>query len=400
MPEPNEPIENDGLDTFDLLSAEDVPEVKEEVKEEVKKEEPKKEEAKKEEEEEIEIEGEPELEDNEEEEELTEDIDLITPVRSKEILAKYPDVFKDFPYLKVAYFRDKQYTDILPTVNDAKEAVGRSQILGKFESELKQGSTEGILKAVKENDPAAFAKVVDEYLPSLQRVDPNAFYHIIGNMAKPIIHNMAQQAQATDNDDLRNAALVINRFLFGNDTLTPMQRYSKETPEKNKAEDEINQQRVEFYREKIEAVQTELDTKSSNALKSTIDLHIDPKGVMSDYVKRNAVRDCLAGVQALIAADKPFKTHLDNLWKRAAEDKLSRQAVDRIRIAYLSKAKAYLPAALQKARNEALRGLKSKETTRDKRGLIAPGKAATSSGNGSKNEMKQGENTLDFFMRD
>lgn len=402
----NEPIEQ--LDTMDLLMG-DEPEINDDVKEEVKKEEPKKEtkenkEDKEDKAPEIEIEGEDELDledESDDEEEPDEDVDLITPVRAKEILAKHPDLFKEFPYLKVAFFRDKQYTDIFPTVNDAKEAVDRSRLLSQFETELKSGSTEGILKAVKDNDPNAFAKIVDEYLPSLQKVDPNAFYHIVGNMARPIIHTMAQRGKATGNEDLTNAALILNRFLFESDTLTPMQRYTKENPERDKAQDEIQQQRMEFYRERFQSVQSELATKTSNALKTTIDMHIDPNGKMTDYVKRNAVRDCLSGVEQLISNDRPFRVHLDNLWKRAAEENFSRQSTDRIRAAFLSKAKVYLRPALQKARNEALKGAsKQTDSTKNKRGPVPVGRATTSSKTSGETSIKQGEKTLDFFMRD
>ena len=37
----------------------------------------------------------------------------MTPVRRKEILAKYPKLFKDFPYLEKAYYREQQFTEVL-----------------------------------------------------------------------------------------------------------------------------------------------------------------------------------------------------------------------------------------------------------------------------------------------
>lgn len=391
-------------DTYDLLAPDPTEEVVEEQeeKEEEPKEEEKEEKPKKGE---IEIEGaDEEVLEEEEPEEPEEDIDLITPVRTKEILAKYPTLFKDFPYLKAAYFRDKQYTSILPTVSDAKEAVEKSQTLDKFEGDLKKGSTESILKAIKENDATAFGRIVDDYLPSLQRVDPNAFYHIVANIARPLILNMAQRGQATNNDDLKQAALTLNRFLFESDTLTPMQKYAKEPdPNAAKAQTELQREREAFFREKIESVQSDLELKAGNALKTTIDLHIDPKGVMSDYVKRNAIRDCLSHVEQMIGSDRQFRVHLDNLWKRAADENFSRTSQERIRAAYLGKAKTYLPIALQKARNEALKGVSRTNNTnaepKNKRGPITPGKATTSSNSG-KNEMKPGEKTLDFLMRD
>src|SRR3990167_9176528 len=76
-------------------------------------------------------EKEPETEEKEEpeKEEEPERLDLVAPVRKKEILAKYPTIFKDFPYLEVAYFRDRQFSEIFPTVDDAKEAQEKADTL-------------------------------------------------------------------------------------------------------------------------------------------------------------------------------------------------------------------------------------------------------------------------------
>src|SRR6188508_1980225 len=57
-----------------------------------------------------------------------EDLELTTPVRRKEILAKYPKLFKDFPYLEKAYYREQQFTEINPTIEDARVASEKAKI--------------------------------------------------------------------------------------------------------------------------------------------------------------------------------------------------------------------------------------------------------------------------------
>jgi hypothetical protein len=58
-----------------------------------------------------EVETDPDEELKEIEEELEppteEQLELVTPVRRKEILTKYPNLFKDFPYLEKAYYREQ-----------------------------------------------------------------------------------------------------------------------------------------------------------------------------------------------------------------------------------------------------------------------------------------------------
>ena len=56
-----------------------------------------------------------------------EKLELTTPVRRKEILTKYPNLFKDFPYLEKAYYREQQFTEIYPTIDDARAASEKGQ---------------------------------------------------------------------------------------------------------------------------------------------------------------------------------------------------------------------------------------------------------------------------------
>src|SRR6267142_1435217 len=69
-----------------------------------------------------------ELEDEEEQPE--EQLELVTPSSKRDILAKYPKIFKDFPYLEKAYYREQQYTEVFPNPADAKKAAADSETLG------------------------------------------------------------------------------------------------------------------------------------------------------------------------------------------------------------------------------------------------------------------------------
>ena len=103
-----------------------------------------------------------------------EDLELMTPVRRKEILAKYPKLFKDFPYLEKAYYREQQFTELLPTINDAKIAVEKAQVLDKFDCEIMSGDITTVLEAAKDESQEAFLKIADNYLPALRKVDQQA----------------------------------------------------------------------------------------------------------------------------------------------------------------------------------------------------------------------------------
>jgi hypothetical protein len=338
-----------------------------------------------------------------------EQLELVTPVRRKEILAKFPTLFKEFPYLEKAYYREQQFTELLPTIDDAKMAVEKSATLDRFEADLVSGNTENILKAVKAENIEGFHKIIDDYLPALARVDEQAYYHVIGNLTKHTISAMVMEARKSGNDVLQNAAAILNQFVFGSTDFKPPTNLAKNNPADKQVDDKINERQQAFVKQQYETVNNDLNTKINNTLKNTIDAHLDPKNSMSDYVRRTAGKECLETLESLIARDTRFKSLADKLWEKAFEANFSKESVDRIRSAYLSKAKTLLPSVIKKARNEALRGTGRRvkdddaqdttETTSN-RGPVAPGRPRSNNAGGkvtSGKDIPKGMSTLDFL---
>jgi len=285
-------------------------------------------------------------------------LELKTPVPRREILKKYPNLFKDFPYLETAYYREQQYTELLPTIDDAKKAVENSDTLNKFERELMSGSTENILKAVHSENKDAFYRIIDDYLPTLARVDEKAYNHVIGTIIKHTIMSMVNESNRQQNESLKTAAHLLNQFVFMSSDFEPPQKLSRgKSPDEKGKENEISEREKQFTRQRFETTREDLNTRVSSVLKSTIEVNIDPKKSMTDYVRRTASREALETLTNLIERDSRFKSLMDRLWEKAFESNFDRENTDRIRKAYISKAKTLLPSVIKKARNEALRGL-------------------------------------------
>jgi hypothetical protein len=332
-------------------------------------------------------------------------LEFVTPVRRKEILAKYPTLFKDFPYLEKAYYREQQFTEYFPTIAEAKTAAEKAETLDKFENEIMGGTTENILKAVKEENPEGFAKLVDEYLPTLARVDERAYMHLLGNVTKHTIVAMVKEAKRSSNDALQNAAALLNQFVFGSTEFTPPQNLSKgERPEDKRVNDETKKQQEEFLRGRFDSVNGDLNSRVNNSIRAAIEQNIDPRDTMAPYVKRNAVRDAVETVSELMSKDARFKSITDKLWERAFKENFSKNSTDDIKKAFLSKARTLLPAVIKKARNEALKGTghrvrNDEEETTSNRGPVPPGKPRTTqAGKITKgSDIPKGMSTLDFL---
>lgn len=399
-------------ETMNLLAEDDKPEESKDTlleSEEIKDEEVEGEESEDEEDEEIQL-----TEDETEDEEVDEEkLELVVPVRRKEILAKYPKLFKEFPYLEKAYYREQQFTEIVPTIQEARQAVQKAESLDQFENYIKSGKTEAILKVVKNNDPEAFNRLADDYLGTLARVDKDAYHHVLGNVVKETISSMVQEGRASNNEDLKRAAQILHQFVFGSSEWKPPGKLASEVRADPK-EEEFNKKQQEFSRQQYQTAQDDLNQKVDNVLKNTIKKFLDPKESMTDYVRKTASREVLENLQGIIQADKRFKVIIDNLWKNAHNNNYSQTSLDKIRTAYLSRAQTVLPSVIKKARSEALKGLgkrvkedseESPEPESRKKGPAPVGRTASSpiSGKNDKEKAKSipvGMSTREFLMSD
>lgn len=351
-----------------------------------------------------------ELERPKEEEEL---LELTTPVRRKEILTKYPNLFKDFPYLEKAYYREQQFTELLPTVQDARIAVEKAQILDQTEQAVMNGDISSILSAAKQENQEAFYKIADNYLPTLKSVDQQAYYHVLGNVIKDTIITMVREGRALGEQGapLQAAANVLNQFVFGSQNFVPPSTLSRQVrPEEQDREQEFQRQEQQRTYTQFESVRDDLQSRADNVLKSTIDGHIDPRGSMTDYVKTHAAKEAFDSLEDLINKDSRFRSLLDKLWEKAFETNFSKEATDRIKSAYLSKAKTLLPSVIKKARMDALKGLGKRaseeesevEETAPKKGPITPGRSTSSSSGKIRkaSDIPKGMRSIDFLMQD
>jgi hypothetical protein len=339
------------------------------------------------------------------------DITFDAPPRKKEILKEYPELFKKFPFLEKMLYRDRQYSELFGSFDDAKEIAEKSESFNNFESQLLAGNTEEILREVKTADEKAFNIIVDDYLPTLAKVDKEAYFHVVGNLNRRLIMEMVQEANDTSNDDLKQAALLVNQFVFGSSKfIAPTLRVDK--TDKSAERSEAEQERLSFTRERFESARDDLQSRVDNTLRATISDYIDPKGAMSSYVKKNAVADAMKILSSSIALESSTVKNLDKLWRSAFDSKFSKDSLNKIQSFYLSKAKGNLKNAIMKARAEALKDSKphvqreketddreeqEEETPRTLRKNITPGRPSQPK---NKDGIKRGESVADFFMRD
>lgn len=335
---------------------------------------------------------------------------VVVPARRKDILSKYPKLFEDFPELEKSYYRERKYTEILPTIEDAREAVEAKQNLDIFEAGLAKGDIGSILKAVKDTDEGMFHGLVDNLMEHLRTTDKSAHLHVVGNVFKEGLAAAYTEGKESGDDSLKAAAHVIYKYLFGTGNYEPPTTLSKAVP-KNEEAERVAQEREQLTRERFETARNDLALRLDNTLKATIAHNIDPKGLMTDFVKQNAIKIAGEKVQDLIRNDARFKQILNQYWRRAGQQNFSKTSIEAIRAAYLSRAKSLLPTVLKTVKNEALKGVSRKakdgedvESPRKK--LLTPGRSASPSSSSGKSPSErakgipQGMSTADYLLSD
>lgn len=343
-----------------------------------------------------------------------EDLELTTPVKKREILAKYPKIFEEFPSLEKSYYRELEYTKLLPTIQDARDAVTAVKTLEAFESDLREGNTVELFKAIAQEDPNGFAKLADKYMENLAATDEKAYHHVLGNITKDIVTAMVNAGKKAGNKELQESATTLYQFMFGDIEWKPKQRLSIDnSTEENKEREALNKEKADFEKTKFTERQGELMTGVNNRIKSVIDINIDKKEEMTPYVRAKAVEDVQTKLDKLMKADSRFQSIVNRLWDNAKKEKYSRESLQRIESAHTHKAKSLLPTVILSVKKEALKGVNSrKRTTKDNkntetndtdtntsRNSAASRDRADDTRNLDKSKPLPGESTLDFLTR-
>jgi hypothetical protein len=339
-----------------------------------------------------------------------EDLELKTPVSRRQLMKEYPDIFKKHPGLESTIYRERAYTDILPTIEDAKNAKEALNILDNFDKDLKQGKTVDMMKAVLSTDEDAFKKLVDNYMPNLEQVNKDAYHHVLGNEIKHVVHAMSTYAKENDNKEVAQAAATLYQFMFNSTKWEAPKKLFSDTvvdDSVTKERERLNKEKEEFENQKQSEHITKLMGSIDNQVKGTIEKSIDPKDEMSEFTKNSAINEVLKKAGEVLKGDKRFQDIVKSLTNKSRSEKFNNESLNRIRSAYYTKYKSVLLPIIQSVRKEALKGknarVKEEKTENDttKRANRDTTVRDSKGGNNQndKNKPKPGQDYANFLLR-
>jgi len=342
-----------------------------------------------------------------------EDLELKTPVQRRQLMKDYPDIFKKHPGLESTIYRERAYTDLLPTIQDAKEALDAVKTLDSFDADLRQGNTIKMMKAVASEDPQGFARIADNYMHNLAQVDERAYHHVLGNITKDIVETMIKFGREKEDIAIQDAATTLYQFMFNTTKWEGKKRLAASSVSAKSSDPNVADERTAFEKEKQEFEEGKskehtgkLMTSIDNQIKGTIEKTIDPKGVMGDFVKSKAIDEVLSKASKLLKMDTRFQAIVKQLNDKAGKEKYSDESLNRIKSAYFTKYKAILLPIVKAVRSEALKGTRSRikkdeETndTTERANRDKPQSRDKSGNNTDRSKPLPGESSVDFLLR-
>ena len=290
-----------------------------------------------------------------EESEETDEADA--PVQGKPTLKaikeQFPGIFKKFPELKAALFRDQEFSKYHATPEDAAQAAVKADNYDRLESTLVQGSPDLLMSELAENNPKAFKEVALNWLPKLREIDEKLFISATEPVLEELIFLAFKHGEKTGDKNLAMSARHLANFIFANGGEIP-DISKKQAKEPNPAEIQLQQERQQWAQTRFQEADGEIFNFVTSSLDQTIRQGLDPAGTMPERMKASIVQDVINEMNSQLAKDPVHARRMQGLWKRAAGDAYSRQSKESIVNTYLSGARPLLRDLRNRIRSEYL----------------------------------------------
>lgn len=264
-----------------------------------------------------------------------------------DVKEKYPEIFKEFPELRKAIFHEKEFLKLFATVDEAKEAREKSDNFDFLESRLLSGDSETFLDSLNEADSEAVGKFSRSFLPTLYKKNREVYISIVDPLIQNIIRTTYVEGENSKNDNLKNSAWHLAKFIFGNPKFATEDnhRAAQSDPERDKFEKEKQDFFTRRFREAQSTVESEIDKKLRELSAQGLD------GV-SPTVKKMIGDAVIRDVDGILAKDQNHLNTVKSLWKKASNSGFSSEIIARISSTYLARAKDLVPTIKNKYKAE------------------------------------------------
>ena len=277
----------------------------------------------------------------------------------QQLREEFPELFKKFPSLRDIYYREQEFTQIFPTVEDAKESAAYSSSFTELTDKVLRSDTEGILTAIKETDGKAFSKISQDILPTLYKMSPDLHWQATLPLMQNLVRGFYLDGKRRGDENVINSAEYLSDFIFGDIKIARGEKsVVPERDEESEERKELNAERAKFFVDRVDSFTAAIKTQADETLRRSVTEggKVDPDGVFSDFIKETIVGKVLQEVDNQLVADKAHMRYMSSLWDKAKREGFNDEWKSRILSAYLARAKSLIPTVRAKFVSEAQGG--------------------------------------------
>lgn len=264
----------------------------------------------------------------------------------REIKGKYPEFFKEFPAVRDALFREAEYTQIFPTIEDARETFQDSEALSVLRDSALNGEPGPVLAAIEEADTKSLRSFAKNFLPSLYKKNQEAYSEAITPLLENIVRSAYNTGAKNNNEDLKNAALQLSNFIFDTDEVAAGKRtFARQEDTDSKR---IREEREAELNGKYIKTLSEVSGEIQKNMRALIRKDFDPDDTLPPLMKRQAIDLISQKIAKQLEHDESHLSIMQGRWKHARSNGYTEQDKEKIIAAYVARAKNLVPSVRSK----------------------------------------------------
>ena len=292
--------------------------------------------------------------DKEEDEDKEDDIEL-SRVSLTDIKGKYPNFFKDFPDLKHAFFREQQFTEVFPTIEDARKAAEAQVAYEEMTDAVTEGNAQHFLSELRNENPEALEKFANNFLPALQETSKDLYFATIGPTVRHFVRQVFVHGENEKDDNVKNAAKIVHKLIFGGG-YDDVERGGNELniTRTNNKDSSVEEDKKKYFAGKYQSLYTDVGNSCHTELEKQINKGLSDLDKGQKGLARLITNEVKNKVLAEMDKDSAYLSRMQNLWKREQRMGFQGQLKNSFLTVFMSKAKTLIPKIRAEVRKEAL----------------------------------------------
>jgi len=292
-------------------------------------------------------------EEGEEKDKKEEEDPVLTRVEFKDIKGKYPQFFKDFPDLKHAFFREQQFSEIFPTVEDARKAAEIENAYNDITAAIVAGDAGRFLTELKGEGDESLKTFSGNFIPAVKELDKGLYFDIVAPEVQQFIKNVYNHGDKGKDENIKNAAKIVHKILFGGAYEDIEGEVSLVNGSRTPKDETVERDKANYFAGKYKALAGEVTKTCYDALDTEIS-----KG-LEDLAKQPGLRKIISKevrgkILEQMDQDSLYLGRMNANWKKEQRNGFSGAHKSAFLALFLAKAKTLIPKVRAEVRKETL----------------------------------------------